>query len=310
MRYASEKRSEKGGARFLSGSSKKWRALSLQISHCYRDGIILCLFATDSFVLHEADGEADSAGSSNTTLTMPGEEGADDTPARRPSNVKRMSQSNASVTKPHLLRRATGVPAGAGGHGGSGSFKRRSIKLKKPGKTKHRSATVPDDDDDVLRQQVKRADSLRSRRKVSGISEKSDTSEHADISGEESPGVLSDDGQQPDLTSEVFEADDNEMISSMPWLRVLLALGKHLNYTCTHQGFCQNNCYKRQMRSCNRLMKAVEKVFLEDLNADQQQFDTFSLRLLDDKVGAIWLSDSFTAPLKREELNKKKKKQS
>ncbi|KFM72572.1 Protein unc-80-like protein, partial [Stegodyphus mimosarum] len=36
---------------------------------------------------------------------------------------------------------------------------------------------------------------------------------------------------------------------------------KSLNFECPHQYFCHVNCYRRQMRSCNRLVKAVRKVY-------------------------------------------------
>lgn len=79
---------------------------------------------------------------------------------------KRLSQ--VGIT--NLLRRSTGS--------GHESFRKRSIKLKKPDKkytAKLRSSTLIEDDykSDLL----KRSNSLRSCRKVSGVSEKSDTSE-------------------------------------------------------------------------------------------------------------------------------------
>jgi hypothetical protein len=96
---------------------------------------------------------------------------------------KRLSQAGPAG-RPHLLRRSTG----GSGHG---SFKRRSIKLKKGSSSstadrksavKHRSSTLVEDEDNEEKIYChRRSDSLRSRRKVSGISEKSDTSER--ISG-------------------------------------------------------------------------------------------------------------------------------
>ena len=68
----------------------------------------------------------------------------------------------------------------------------------------------------------KRSDSVRSKRKVSSISDRSDFSdvhlEH-DISGEESPGILSDD-QHPDSPSDVAEIEECISVRGMPWLRV------------------------------------------------------------------------------------------
>lgn len=66
-----------------------------------------------SFVLHEPDNE--SEGSSNTTLTIQGEEAANQQAQRRPAAVR-----------PFLLRRGTTAVSTGGG-----SFKRRSLKLRR-----------------------------------------------------------------------------------------------------------------------------------------------------------------------------------
>ena len=122
-----------------------------------------------SFVLQEADGEDGSTSSLSA---------ADDL---IPGSLERKRLSQTGLPgRPHLLRRSTG----GSGHG---SFKRRSIKLKKgmdrKSAAKHRSSTVVEDEDNDNPKHsiLRRSDSLRSRRKVSGISERSDTSER--ISG-------------------------------------------------------------------------------------------------------------------------------
>lgn len=75
----------------------------------------------------------------------------------------------------------------------------------------------------LLELAIKRTDSIRSKRKVSSISDRSDFSdaplEH-DISGEESPGILSDD-QPPESPSDCQnEVDEGISTRGMPWLRV------------------------------------------------------------------------------------------
>lgn len=73
---------------------------------------------------------------------------------------------------------------------------------------------------------MKRSDSIRSKRKVSSISDRSDLSdthmEH-DVSGEESPGILSDD-QPPESPSDIQEVDECISSRGMPWIRVNLSL--------------------------------------------------------------------------------------
>lgn len=71
---------------------------------------------------------------------------------------------------------------------------------------------------------VKRADSIQSKRKVSSLSDRSDTSEQGcggEVSGEESPGILSDD-QPPESPSDSNETDDTT--THLPWLKVLICI--------------------------------------------------------------------------------------
>lgn len=65
---------------------------------------------------------------------------------------------------------------------------------------------------------VRRTDSIQSKRKVSSLSDRSDTSEPGimdEINGEESPGILSDD-QPPESPSDSNDTED----TAMPWLKV------------------------------------------------------------------------------------------
>jgi len=241
-----------------------------------------------SFLLQEADDE-NSDQSSTTTATH----GDDHTQAEENRRVtKRSSQSNAPLVRPHLLRRATGTST-SGAH--NGSFKRRSIKLKKTEqrKARHRASTFAEDDEDSGGHFIRRADSLKTRRKVSGISEKSDTSEKAEASGEESPGVLSDDGQMAqELASDNVEKSDADLARNMPWLKVVINLLNTLDYDCTHKHYCVNNCYRRQTRACSRLIKAVKKIYLEPLSLSHNENMS---KIIDDKED----------PLKKEKKLKK-----
>ncbi|EDW38859.1 GL13705 [Drosophila persimilis] len=178
-----------------------------------------------SFVLHEPDNESEN--SSNTTLTKEGEEAP-----RRPAA--------ASAVRPFLLRRGTATTTG-------GSFKRRSLKLRRNTKDS---------------KEIETDFNTQSRRKVSSLSDRSDTSEQGMISGgEESPGILSDD-QQPESPTDSNENDDTA--KNMPWLKAVIEMMSSYNYYCTHKGYCHPFCYKRHMRSCTRLIKATRKVYGEE----------------------------------------------
>ena len=125
---------------------------------------------------------------------------------------------------------------------------------------------------------------MRSKRKVSSISDRSDISdvpmEH-EISGEESPGILSDD-QPPESPSDGGGPDIDEGISTrgMPWLRAVLLLSNSFNYHCTHQHVCHPRCFRRQSRACSRLLVSVRKIY-----GDEPQQEAMEFLSLGKKVG-------------------------
>lgn len=268
-----------------------------------------------SFVIHEAEGENNSEHSSNTTLTQQDEQGASNQQSHQ-QPVKRLSQSSTLTgsSRPNLLnRRGTGTQSISGSsgqanqqqqssgqssgqpsinlqNGTSGSFKRRSIRLKKDSKSKRTSTLAEDQEDSGEYNGMKRTDSLRSRRKVSGISERSDTSDRAgDFSGDESVGILSDDGQQTHQASQdraffmtygkfthfnILEQDDQRLCSNMPWFKVVNQLLLSLDYSCKHVNGCSKLCYRRQMRSCSKLIKTVSKIYKQNVRSKDPYYYT------------------------------------
>ncbi|RZF41260.1 hypothetical protein LSTR_LSTR010488, partial [Laodelphax striatellus] len=227
-----------------------------------------------SFVLHEPDNE--SEGSSNTTVTMQGEEGqggavtsiaaaGDDARkgsgrggARASGSGATTAQSGGSGGRPFLLRRGTTATTNA-----TGSFKRRSLKLRR-GTKEGAKALEAGDTAAAAAADFKRVDSIQSKRKVSSISDRSDTSEQGgpgEVSGEESPGILSDD-QPPESPSDSNDTDDTS--SHLPWLKVMVQVMNSFNFYCSHQTFCHPFCYRRHMRAASRLIKAVRKVYGEE----------------------------------------------
>ncbi|KAL0104477.1 hypothetical protein PUN28_017301 [Cardiocondyla obscurior] len=193
-----------------------------------------------SFVLYEPDNE--SEGSSKSNVTVQGEEAQN----IEKEKAKRMQ---APQSRPFLLRRTT--TAGAA----TGSFKKRSLKL--------RRNTKEGKDTECEAYTVKRADSIQSKRKVSSLSDRSDTSEPGiggEVSGDESPGILSDD-QPPESPSDSNETDETN--KNFPWMKVLVQVANSFNFYCSHQNFCHPFCHRRQMRASSRLIKSVKKIYGE-----------------------------------------------
>ncbi|XP_067205239.1 protein unc-80 homolog isoform X2 [Linepithema humile] len=195
-----------------------------------------------SFVLYEPDNE--SEGSSKSTVTIQGEE----------QNVEKEKAKRvpAPPGRPFLLRRSTAAPT-------TGSFKKRSLKL--------RRNTKEGKDTECEAFTVKRTDSIQSKRKVSSLSDRSDTSEPGvcgEVSGEESPGILSDD-QPPESPSDSNENDETN--KNFPWMKVLVHFANSFNFYCSHRNFCHPFCHRRQMRASSRLIKSVRKIYGEEFGS-------------------------------------------
>nr|XP_053644306.1 protein unc-80 homolog [Cherax quadricarinatus] len=152
---------------------------------------------------------------------------------------------------------------------------------------------------------IKRSDSVRSRRKVSAVSERSDTSEHLEqeASGEESPGVLSNE-ELPESPSD-GDIDEESLTSTMPWLKVIVRMSSLYNMTCTHQTFCHPHCYRRNMRACRRLMHAVRKIYGEEFEEQEEEpagaVDVGQDAKKDKKQARKASEQGHSSPLKRKE---------
>ncbi|XP_072929178.1 protein unc-80 homolog [Epargyreus clarus] len=198
-----------------------------------------------SFVLHEPE---NVSGGSNVTL-------AEAVGAAGEDKKGRAARGKA------VQRRNTQQP-----HAVYGSFKRRSIKLRQKDPRELEECTYV----------TRRSDSIQSRRKVSSLSDRSDTSEvypgtggtvimanEVDSGGEESPGVLSDDHDHPPDSPDSNSTDPPDNNKEYPWLKVMAKFLNSFNYVCCHQNFCHPYCFRRNMRATVRLMKSVQKIYGE-----------------------------------------------
>ncbi|XP_069357295.1 protein unc-80 homolog isoform X3 [Maniola hyperantus] len=194
-----------------------------------------------SFVLHEPE---NVSGGSNVTL--PEAVPPEDKKSRLGSRGKGIARRNTQQ------------------HAAYGSFKRRSIKLRQKD---------PRELDEFIN---RRSDSIQSRRKVSSLSDRSDTSEvypgtggtvimpnEVDSGGEESPGVLSDDHDHPPDSPDSNSTDLPDLNKGFPWLKVIVKFLNSFNYVCCHQNFCHPYCFRRNMRATVRLTKSVQKIYGE-----------------------------------------------
>lgn len=111
----------------------------------------------------------------------------------------------------------------------------------------------------------------------------SETSER--YSGEESPGLMSDDGHGVDSPSDTLDASDAEITTNIPWLKITSILNRTLDFQCTHSCSCPGNCYKKVIKSTAYLIKEVQRIYEKDVPSFMDS-DAFSQRLFDDKEDA------------------------
>lgn len=211
---------------------------------------------------------------------------------------RHLSQSSASsavvVAAATCLLRSSGVID-------SQTHRRKSIKLRKPNQEKDqrdkRSKFTQDLDEEIENSSVsdagmRRTDSLRSRRRVSGISEKSDTSERinngvqnagqetqpaAELSGDESAGNGS--CEEATEAAERLEADENRIMNNMPWLKAVSLINSSINCNCSHFPTCKPYCYKSHQNMCKRLISCVQTIYQDSDSEENYAASLFESRL-------------------------------
>lgn len=268
-----------------------------------------------SFILHETNDENEQLdqqqevtssqvdASSSQTVTSPiaasvntNEQQQD--AMRKMTAGRHLSQSSASsavvVAAATCLLRSSGVID-------SQSHRRKSIKLKKPIPEKElrdkRSKFVQEVDEEVENSSVsdagvRRTDSLRSRRRVSGISEKSDISDRAnngtqpsgqegtqpgELSGEESGGNGS--CEETTEAADKIEADESRIMFNMPWFKAVSMVNSSIECNCTHFPTCKPYCYKLHQNMCKRLISCVQSIYQDSDSEQNYAASIFESRL-------------------------------
>jgi len=217
-------------------------------------------------------------------------------------HLSQSSASSAVAVAAATLLRSSGVLD-------SSAHRRKSIKLKKSSEKererheKKQAKFAQDFDEETENSSisdvgVRRSDSVRSRRRVSGISERSDTSDapahqqqqqqqmqqqhlhkqqqQAELSGNESLGNGSEDtfaqappgepaggagGPSGAAAERLSEADETRIMSHMPWFRAILMLNSKIDCNCTHYPTCGRFCYKLHQNTCKRLVAFVQTIY-------------------------------------------------
>lgn len=212
---------------------------------------------------------------------------------------RNLSQSSASsavvVAAATCLLRSSGVID-------SQSHRRKSIKLKKPSQDREqrdRKTKFAQDLDEELENSsisdtgMRRTDSLHSRRRVSGISEKSDTSDRAvsnaqhitqdgqatcEVSGDESAGNGSCEEGFAQETSERYE-DESKIMSNMPWFKAISLVNASIDCHCNHFPACTANCFKLHQELCRKMIVCVQSVYQEVDSEQNRVSSIFESRL-------------------------------
>jgi len=264
-----------------------------------------------SFILHETNDENDQH-SKNSKDATPSQTEAYSTQAfasplapsvnsveqqqdamKKMTAGRHLSQSSASsavvVAAATCLLRSSGVIE-------SQSHRRKSIKLRKQPQEREqrdkRTKFAQDLDEEIEISSIsdagiRRSDSMRSRRRVSGISEKSDTSERVnsgtqhigqdallagDLSGDESAGNGSCEDAYTTESTDKFEADESRIMSNMPWFKAISMVNSNIDCNCSHFPSCTTFCYKLHQNMCKKLISCVQSIYQD--SDDEQNYAT------------------------------------
>lgn len=244
-----------------------------------------------SFVLHETNDEDDRKSEQNSSnqenaqaITSPLASGVNTADQqqdaiRKLTSGRNLSQSSASsavvVAAATCLLRSSGMID-------SQTHRRKSIKLKKSPQDKDqrdkKTKFAQDLDEEMENSSisdvgVRRTDSMRSRRRVSGISEKSDASDRPvnglqlgpqdarDLSGEDSGGNNSCDEGYGNESLDRFETDQSRIMSNMPWFKAITLINSNIDCDCTHFPTCRSKCYKLHQNMCKKLIFSVQMIY-------------------------------------------------
>ncbi|XP_025208646.1 protein unc-80 homolog isoform X2 [Melanaphis sacchari] len=125
-----------------------------------------------------------------------------------------------------------------------------------------------------------------------------------EISGEDESGAMMSDDHGPTSPCESNETDDTTYF--MPWLKTVIQINKSFDHSCSHQSFCHPFCYKRQMRSCSRLIKAIRKLYGEEFGLmasleGSGYFEEFNTITKIDAKRNLQLSSCQSSPNKRKD---------
>ncbi|XP_023345788.1 protein unc-80 homolog [Eurytemora carolleeae] len=109
--------------------------------------------------------------------------------------------------------------------------------------------------------------------------------------------------ESPTLHIEDASEEDIQLEVHLPWLKTVIEITKNINLSCTHQGFCQQNCVRRLSRSCKKLMEAMKYLYGEELEFIEDIFMESNSTENEMKKGkwTRWSESASTSPDQRKE---------
>ncbi|KAJ1363609.1 Unc-80p [Parelaphostrongylus tenuis] len=68
-------------------------------------------------------------------------------------------------------------------------------------------------------------------------------------------------GQQPVATKTQYDDEEQQILSSLPWIKVIIQIANSFDMKCTHETICTQRCFLRVSRQCHRLTSALLSLY-------------------------------------------------
>ncbi|WKY11247.1 hypothetical protein Q1695_003091 [Nippostrongylus brasiliensis] len=131
------------------------------------------------------------------------------------------------------------------------SHKRRSFRIRKQSKMAHT--------DDIEERVEVLPSSLGARDSLKPLDEppaQSPTEVPSHASSQQGSAY----GQQPAPKSQ-FDDEEQQILSNLPWIKVVIRMANSFDMNCTHEGVCTPRCFSRVSRQCHRLTMALATLY-------------------------------------------------
>ncbi|CAI5452393.1 unnamed protein product [Caenorhabditis angaria] len=164
-----------------------------------------------------------------------------------------------------LLKRGTPMAPGSQPSLES-SHKRKSIRNRKPSKQNHEAQqTTEDEKSDGTGSTIPHPQQLAARESLKPTDDGLQSPVepiHPVVVPQSNPGSSHSQQQHTGMMTKVsMDDEEQQMLTNLPWIKVLIKFTNSLDLNCQHDGFCTQRCFQRVHRQCYRLIEGLSTLY-------------------------------------------------